>query len=73
MDPVNAKQSCQQSTKKVLCGKLEVDLYQEKQFIDVKTQLHTTRTLATTLLKLAGESNPYYRFVYGPQNIFNHA
>ena len=47
-------------------------LEQPKQSIYVNSQLHPTGTLATTLIKPAGEENPYVQFVYGTLTILNH-
>ena len=51
---------------------LKGGLDQAKQSIDVNNNEHLNINLATTFLKPAGEVNPYFLFVYGPQKRFNH-
>ena len=58
-DTVNEKYIGQQSTKKFLVDEIEGYLDKSKQSIDVNNNLHPTGTLATTLLKPAGEENLY--------------
>ena len=62
----------QQQQKKVYVNNFKEILDQLKQSINLNRQLHSTRPLAMDLLKPAGEANPYFRFGYGPQKIFNH-
>ena len=47
-------------------------LYQAKQSIPVNKKLHPAGTLVKIFQKAAEGANPYVRFGYVPQTVFNH-